>query len=1008
MKKGILLLAVAIIIVNFRLSANLVAVQNAQAVAVTFYQANAPASGHTSVTAVLKYTKTEPDNTVDFYVFDIAPKGFVIVSADDNMEPVLGYSSESNFDINVAGKKGVGYWMNQTASKIYSGIQQHITADARIGNLWTSYQQGLKPGVTKSGVVTPLLTTTWNQEPYYNQLCPFNTTDNQRAVTGCVACAMAQIMKFWNFPAHGTGSYSYNDATPNFSNNYGTQSANFGTTTYNWTNMPASISANNNDVATLMYHCGVSVAMDYGDDNQGGSGAFVLQAEAGGTNPCAQKSYATYFNYNASTMQGVWPTNYTPAAWVTLLENELSAGRPIQYEGFEPSAGGHTWVCDGFDANNMFHMNWGWGGYDNGYFVITNLNPNPYTFNNNDAALIGIQPVTTTCGVPASLTTTAVTSSSATFNWVAVSGAVSYGIQYRQIGATSWLTGTSATTSFGVTGLTASSNYEWQVKTVCQAGSSAFTASATFTTAAVPACNVPASLTITAVTSSSATFNWAAVSGAISYGIQYRKIGAANWSTGTSTTPSFSVTGLTASSNYEWQVKTVCSAGSSAFTASTTFTTSAAASCNVPGGLLASAITTTSATLGWTAVAGAAHYNIQYRKVGTTTWSTGTATVNSFGVTGLTASSNYEFQVQTVCSSGTSAFSASGTFTTSAAVNCGVPAGLSATTITNTGASLSWTAVTGATRYNVQYKASSASNWTTVSGITTTHYSVTALAGCSTYQFEVQSVCTSGISAFSAAAGFTTTGCVVNYCASASNSSYEYINKVTLGTISNTSGNNGGYGNFTTQSTNLAGGSTATIGLTPGFTGSTYHEYWTVYIDYNHNGVFTDAGEMVYQGNSTGAVTGSFVIPTTALNGSTRMRIQMQYGAYETNPCATYSFGEVEDYSVIITGNLHSVLSGDQEPGLTPEPETSVLQEVKLFPNPAQDVVTIEYSSNTEGSANINIYNLSGQKMMGYEKSTVTGFNSERINTNTLSDGVYIFELENNGDIRRQRFIVSK
>ncbi|MDB5282259.1 MAG: Peptidase family protein [Bacteroidota bacterium] len=826
MKKILLLSVIGIMVVNYRLNAGVVTLQNAQTVAVTFYKAYVN-SGRT-VSATLAYTKAEADNTVDFYVFDINPKGFVIVSGDDNMEPVLGYSSETAFDVNVAQKKAIGYWMNQTAAKIYNGIQQHVSADARISGLWSSYQQGVNPGITKSGVVTPLVTTTWNQEPYYNQLCPFSTTDNQRAVTGCVATAMAQIMKFWNYPATGTGSYSYTDAPPSFSNNYGVQSANFGATTYNWAAMPLNLTANNTAVATLMYHCGVSVAMDYGDDNQGGSGAWVLQSEAGTGRPCAQKSYATYFGYNAATMQGVKPTSYTAAGWITLLENELSAGRPIQYEGFEASGGGHTWVCDGFDANNMFHMNWGWGGYDNGYFVITNLNPNPYTFNTGDAALIGIQPlVANTCNVPSGLSTTAVTTSAATFNWTAVAGATSYNVHYRVAGTTLWTSGTSASTAFTANGLVATSNYEWQVQTVCASGSSAFSASSTFTT-------------------------------------------------------------------------------------------------------------------------------------------------------------------------------------NSATVTCGVPTSLTSSAITASGASLTWGAVSGATSYTIEYKSSSGAGWTTITGLATPTYNISGLATCTAYQFAVLSVCGAGSSVYSAAASFTTIGCPLTYCASrGTNSNYEYIKKISIGTISNTSGSNAGYGNFTTLSTNLTGGTATSISVTPGFASGSYHEYWTVYIDYNHNGVFTDAGEMVAQVNSTGATSKAFSVPTTALNGVTRMRVQMQYGAYQTNPCAAYTYGEVEDYDVNITGNLHLAALGETDASL-PATETDAIPEMRLYPNPAQDNLTVDFSSNIEGVVRINVYNISGQRVMLYEGSSVVGLNTENINTNAFGSGVYIIELENNRIVTRQRFIVSK
>ena len=184
----------------------------------------------------------------------------------------------------------------------------------------------------------------------------------------------------------------------------------------------------------------------------------------------------------------------------------------------------------------------------------------------------------------------------------------------------------------------------------------------------VGACNVTASLTTASITSSSATLSWAAVSGAASYNVQYRVVGATSWIAGSSSTTSLALSGLSASTNYEFQVQTVCSGtSSSAFSGSGTFSTTAVAACNVPGSLSAASITSGSATLNWGAVSGAASYNVQYRIVGATSWIATTSTTNSKAISGLTASSNYEFQVQTVCSgTSSSAFSASGTFTTSA------------------------------------------------------------------------------------------------------------------------------------------------------------------------------------------------------------------------------------------------------------------------------------------------------------------------------------------------------
>ena len=425
----------ALVAINVPAFAGLVSVSTAQTTAVNFYTLSATnLSGRNAVTATLKLTKTEDDGTVDFYVFDMSPgKGFVVVAADDQVKPVIAYSLESNFNGNTS-NRGVKDWMEHAAAHIYKAVKQHTVANAQISNQWTSYRQGTRPASAKSlgSGVAPLLTTTWDQEPFYNKLCPFNTTDNQRALTGCAATAMAQIMKFWNYPAQGTGTYQYNDGPPTCTHNYGSQRADFGNTTYNWAAMPNSIDTDNIYIATLMYHCGVAVTMNYGDDNQGGSGSYVLASQTASWKHSAQMAYFTYFGYNPNTINGVYEANYSSADWITLLETELNAGRPIQYLGVDTVDGGHTWVCDGYDANDMMHMNWGWSGLDNGYYSVSTLTADGYNFSSNEAALIGIQPMSnltvrastsnsTICnGLSATLT--AQGPANATYTWTPATG----------------------------------------------------------------------------------------------------------------------------------------------------------------------------------------------------------------------------------------------------------------------------------------------------------------------------------------------------------------------------------------------------------------------------------------------------------------------------------------------------------------------------------------------------------------------------------------------------------
>ena len=249
----------------------------------------------------------------------------------------------------------------------------------------------------------------------------------------------------------------------------------------------------------------------------------------------------------------------------------------------------------------------------------------------------------------------------------------------------------------------------------------------------------------------------------------------------------------------------------------------------------------------------------------------------------------------------------------------------------------------------------------------------------------MQSQCsTGGASLYSAATNFTTTGVApVAYCVSkGTNVSREYINKVAIGTISNTSGSNAGYGNFTNLSTSLTGGSTVTITLTPGYVTTSRKENWNVWIDYNKNGVFTDAGEKVTTGNATGVLTRTFVIPTTALNGATRMRIQMQYNSYVSTSCTTYTNGEVEDYTVNIVGNAALNRVSDN------------ISNYVLFPNPTSDIIHLNMVSEKAENKQFSIYNSVGQLQYSVNYSLSEGMNYVEFNTSELEKGIYILKID--------------
>ena len=319
-----------------------------------------------------------------YYLFNLtASKGFIIVSATDNVQPILGYSFESSFDTADVPIQ-LAEWLQKRKQEIAYAIKNNFPVSDEIKTHW---QELINPSKKvkyqlfgNASSVSPMLHTTWNQSPYYNAQCPKGT------LTGCVATAMAQILKYWNYPAKGTGYHSYTPPDTTL----GVQSVKFSSSSYQWSLMPASVSAATptnqlNAVAKLMYDCGVSVNMQYGFSE---SAAYMV---GGGFDI----SYAlkTFFGYNDS-LKSVDKDKYSDPDWLNIIKTELNTGRPILWAGFGADISGHCFIADGYDANNYIHFNWGWGGQANGYFSITALNPYPYPggFNINEHLIIGVKP----------------------------------------------------------------------------------------------------------------------------------------------------------------------------------------------------------------------------------------------------------------------------------------------------------------------------------------------------------------------------------------------------------------------------------------------------------------------------------------------------------------------------------------------------------------------------------------------------------------------------------------
>lgn len=276
-----------------------------------------------------------------FHIFNSADNRFVIVSADDRLNPILGYSDAGNFDPDRI-PENMKWWLNEYVGEITSILP-------------TMPEDGGKTGKIKRApareAILPMLTTKWDQGTPFNNDCPTDRS-GQKSVTGCVATAVSQIMKFHVWPLRPSGSSG---------------GINFSGTTYDWDNMidvyesGHYTSAQASAVAKLMRQVGAAVEMQY---SSYGSGAYDFNV---------QLALPKYFNYSKGLTMNF--KDYTPAnKWSQLIYDELAAGRPVYYSGAS-NEGGHAFVCDGYSPNDFFHFNWGWGGYEDGYFMLSALNP---------------------------------------------------------------------------------------------------------------------------------------------------------------------------------------------------------------------------------------------------------------------------------------------------------------------------------------------------------------------------------------------------------------------------------------------------------------------------------------------------------------------------------------------------------------------------------------------------------------------------------------------------------
>lgn len=305
---------------------------------------------------------------------------FVVVSAEDFAHPVLAYSTESRFVMN----ENTMDWLEGYEQSISQARDANLQADAETAEEWSILLDGER-SMDKDNPVGPLLRTKWGQsQSYFNLRCP------RSAIVGCVAVAMGQVMKYWSYPLHGTGSHSYYNS---FAGD--TLRADFASATYMWDSMPlqkpSTVRSNDTATAFLLYHCGVAIETEYSASS---SNAYVIRTA--GHPYTAENALRMFFGYD-SQLIGKLRSRFNDSTWMSMVRTELDNARPVIYNGFNRSyGGGHCFVCDGYKENDYFHFNWGMYGSSDGYFLLSAMTPaSGQDFSYNQGGIFGVKPIQT-------------------------------------------------------------------------------------------------------------------------------------------------------------------------------------------------------------------------------------------------------------------------------------------------------------------------------------------------------------------------------------------------------------------------------------------------------------------------------------------------------------------------------------------------------------------------------------------------------------------------------------
>lgn len=592
-----------------------------------------------------------------------------------------------------------------------------------------------------------------------------------------------------------------------------------------------------------------------------------------------------------------------------------------------------------------------------------------------------------TCQAPTNLQTSQIAETTATLSWTPVPGVRDYAVQVRKRPNGSWTNlspATTTSTSVDLGGLTANTTYDWRVKANCTNGlSSNYSSIRTFTTIQTPTCNAPGGLQSYNISTTTVDINWSLVSGAANYTVQLREgngswqnLNPSTWDSGPLT-----INGLTPNTNYQWRVRAHCSNGqTSSWSTPNSFTTLPNPTCNTPGGLQTTNVTSSSVVVNWNLVSGASSYTIQTKR-GSGQWlNLSPPNYNSgpIQITGLTANSSYQWRIRTNCSNGLSSnWSSPRSFNTLPPPTCNTPGSLQTYNVTSTSVEINWGLVNGANYYSLQTRISGG-QWVNVNP-RDWNFGPVVISGLfpnTNYQWRVRTVCTNGLtSSWSSPRSFTTLAPPT--CNPPNNL---YVTNLTRNSVVLRWGTVSGAASYKVQFFSntgwydLPGGATTTNFLPVGglWPASTY--FWRVI-------AFCSNGLVSYPSPDAWFTTFAALEPVSIPEESVS-RVQ---------PTEIWKQQSEMDFVPFIQGVPVQEAQNQAFPATA---EESKLLSIEVFPNPSEGVFQIQFD-NTDGvlTGQLFIYDATGRRLWSRSPQVDKGLNTWEVNANEWKNGLYMVRL---------------